>query len=58
MQVKGRTLSLNEGKLQTTDDIFKTQLNLENGVPEDNIISSENTKVEITNVEVAKEAEK
>ena len=58
MQVTGRTLSLNEGKLQTTDDIFKTQPNLENGVPEDNIISSENTKVEITNVEVAKEAEK
>merc|ERR1712025_692319 len=50
LQIKGRTLSLNEGRLQTTDEIFKTPPNIENGVSEE-IASG----IDITNEDVDKE---
>ena len=63
MQVKGRTLSLNEGRLQTTDEIFKSpppplppissssSTSLQNGVmaeeTEQRVLVIENPKTEI-----------
>ena len=58
MQVKGRTLSLNEGRLHTTDEIFKSpppplppipssSTNLQNGVI--GVEETEKTEIEFEN---------
>ena len=41
IQIKGRTLSLNDGKMQTTEEIYKAPPH-ENGLPEKNVSEHQN----------------
>ena len=55
IQIKGRTLSLNDGKMQTTEEIYKAPPH-ENGLPEKNVSEHQsNDQLEKAKEETTKE---